>query len=156
MDQTESIPEIYCFSSNNTSTYYEENSECAAGFPKENLLEDSTSISESANDSMRVDTIQNQGESCQIINCNSSNDISECPNSENLIRKISSDNISTVLSKGTLREVRPVQNTGTCSILSFLEQSIRARLDERAYLIKKISDIITNLPFHLQLKPAGH
>nr|CDS32345.1 zinc finger CW type PWWP domain protein 1 [Hymenolepis microstoma] len=47
------------------------------------------------------------------------------------------------------------RNSASNSMLGFLEQSIKSRLNERIYLIKKVSEILTNLPLDLQFKPAG-
>ncbi|KAM3185807.1 hypothetical protein ACTXT7_005623 [Hymenolepis weldensis] len=65
------------------------------------------------------------------------------------------DESSTDLLQNTAENVvQRFQNSPSNSMLNFLEQSIRSCLDERVYLIKKVSDILINLPFHLQLKPA--
>ncbi|KAM7539512.1 hypothetical protein Aperf_G00000023515 [Anoplocephala perfoliata] len=159
-DENESVPGICNFSPNHINRNYEGNAECAAEFSQEAPLEDSTFISDGLDNSMRVDAIADLDESCQITDCIPSNeldiiihDISECANPGNLIPEFSSDHISAVPPEETPGEIQPVENIETCSILGFLKQSIRARLDERAHLIRKISDVLTNLPFRLQLKP---
>lgn len=40
------------------------------------------------------------------------------------------------------------------SLVDFLKSAIHSKLEERASMIRELSVIITNLPFHLQLKPV--
>ncbi|VDN96276.1 unnamed protein product [Rodentolepis nana] len=68
----------------------------------------------------------------------------------------SEDESSTDLPQETAEKVsQKLQNSASYSMLNFLEQSIMSRLNERSYLIEKVSDILTNLPLDLQFKPAG-
>lgn len=90
-------------------------------------------------------------DSRQIIGSSSVRD----DNTDTVILNKAEDKSSTDLPQNTAKNgAQRFQNSTSNSMLNFLEQSIRSCLDERVNLIKKVSDILINLPFHLQLKPA--